>query len=221
MRDTPEEVVDARLAEIDLAQQPRRRRRPALGRRILVTAGCLAAAGSVAVAAGVRPWERDESRQAGPGLVDADADAATQRDYDGAVRALRLPPGVDWPASPPSVGSGTIVPTGRGGAGEAYAVFFAMHSWECEAVRAHDRGDPAARRRATVALTDLVDHHIVVVPPGTPEDGAAPSTLPGPVVQMAPSTPPPTDMFRGWIRAAERGDVTALRQSCEANRPGG
>ncbi len=223
MRPTPDEVLDARMAELDLPDhevaEHRRRRRT--GRRIMIAGASLLAAGSVAVAAGVRPWERDESRQAGPGRANPDADAATRADYASAIRALRLPPGAEWPAAPPEIGPDTIVPTGRGGMGEAYAVMYAFNRWACTAVRAHERGDLAARGRATVALTDLVDNHMVVVPEGTPEDGAAPAGLPGPIVQMAGSNPSPTQMFHGWIRRAERGDVGALRETCVANRPGG
>ncbi len=188
-----------------------RRRMPRRRALVLAAAAVLALAGT-AVASGVRPWQRDVARQAGP----ATAEGVFQREYAAAQQALALPPGATWPARDAPADS--IIPTGRGGMGESMAVLLALNAWQCYVVDAHDRGDAAALASGVRALDDLIANHIVDVPEGTPEDGAAPSDLPGPIAQFAAGDQPTQALFGGWVRDAERGDVTHLREACAANR---
>ena len=181
------------------------------GRTLALAAVTAIAVAGVAVAAGVRPWQRDEARQVGP----EKAGAVFQHEYRAAQRALRLPPGVSWPerSAPPD----SVIPTGRGGLGESTAVVVALGAWECYVVGAHDRGDAAAVAGGIAALGELVANHIVDVPPGTPEDGAAPSSLPGPIAQFVPNDEPTAVLFGRWSREAAAGDVSHLREACTAN----
>ena len=96
------------------------------------------------------------------------------------------------------------------------AVGIAQTAWECywtEAIRANDA---SAERSAQAALTDLVRHHIVVAPPGSPENVAPPA-----------GTKPPFAIYAsdGGIRyvkhnyaLAAAGDPSGVAQSCRANR---
>ena len=96
------------------------------------------------------------------------------------------------------------------------AVGISQTAWECywtEAIRA---GDRQAQGSARAALTDLVRHHIVVAPPGSPENVAPPA-----------GTRPPFAIFAsdGGIRyvkhnyaLAAAGDPSGVAQSCRANR---
>ncbi|MEZ5102842.1 MAG: hypothetical protein R3C15_24225, partial [Thermoleophilia bacterium] len=205
--------LDAVRASIPTPPVPTHRRAPARhGRRTLAIALALAVAiaAGAAVASGVRPWERDPARQAGPDT----AKEVFAREYAEAQEALTMPPGTPWPAR--SAPEDSIIPTGRGGLGESSAVFASLVAWQCYVVDAHDRGDAAGVAAGVAALDDLVANHVVDVPGGTPEDGAAPSDLPGPIAQFAAGEEPTQAMFDRWIRSAERGDVSQLRQACLA-----
>ncbi len=217
---TPDEL-GARRATLPAppVRAPRRAHAPR-GRRLAVLAIAvlaLALAAGAAVAAGVGPWERDARRQAGPSTPGATTETAGDvfaREYAAAQAALILPPGATWPAR--EIPSDVIIATGRGGAGESMAVLIAMTSWQCYVADAADRGDAAATRAGIAALYDLVDHHLVDVPEGTPEDGSAPSEIPGPIAQEAPGG---QAIMRGWVDDAAAGDVSRLRDACIANGP--
>jgi hypothetical protein len=196
-----------------VALQPARRRGSGNRRTMAVVLAAALAAGSVAVAAGYRPWQRDDRRTAGPGTAQPDVNAVVQREFTAATNALSLPPGVEWNAAP-TIPADTIVGTGRGGQGESSAVLYALNAWECELVDATERNDPGRVAAAGQVLQTMLAQNVIEVPPGTPEDGAAPSGLPGPIVQTQGS-----DVIRGWIRDAIGGDITNLRDSCRANRP--
>ena len=211
---TPAQLEAAR-SQIDtpaMAPPSRTRRIP---RRALVGILFLAGAGSVAVAAVVQPWARDETRQAGPGTRAEDATAVFAREWTDATAALDLPPGVAWPKQ--TAPADTIFGTGRGGLAESMAVGFALTSWQCELVRADGQHDRAAVAAAASALNTLIDNNIVEVPEGTPEDGAAPSDIPGPIAQYAPGDESVKTMFKRQVANGVAGDVTDLRSSCQAN----
>ena len=181
------------------ARSRRRRARP-----FLVATAVIGLIASGAVAGGVHPWQRDASRQAGPET----ANEVFQREYAQAHGALRLPPGVSWPAR--LIEPNTAIGIGRGGLGESTAVVFAVSAWQCFAV---DSGGPA-RAAALVELTNLIENHVVAVPAGTPEDGAAPSGRPGPIAQFADDG---RERQLRDVRRAERGDMSGVAQFCRAN----
>jgi len=79
--------------------------------------------------------------------------------------------------------------------------------------------DAAAGRQAHAALDDLLAHHVVVAPPGSPENVAPPA-----------GTKPPFAIFasdggiqytRQMYRDAANGHPATLIQSCRANGPVG
>jgi len=215
MPTAPPADLTAALSRIDLPEvtAPVRRRR--ISRRALVGILVLTGAGSVAVAGVVQPWARDENRQAGPGTKAEDATAVFAREWTDATAALTLPPGVEWPKR--TAPADTIFGTGRGGLAESTAVFIALTSWQCELVRADGRHDRAAVGAAATALNDLIDNHFVEVPQGTPEDGAAPSTIPGPIAQFASGDESLKTLFKRQVANGVAGDVADLRSSCQAN----
>lgn len=197
------------------ASPPARPARSIRARGLLVALAALAAAGSVAYAAGFRPWQRDQARWAGPGAPAGDANAVFQREYAAAQRALALPAGERFPRR--SVAPNTIVGTGRGGEGESLAVLVAFSRWQCALVRAHDAGDRAGVIAAADRLDHIIDTNIVEAPTGTPEDGAAPAGLPGPVAVFGRGNEPVRVMFHRWVSDARSGDVRQLRDSCASN----
>lgn len=192
--------------------QPRRRAR---GRWFGAVAAGILVAGSAAVAAGYRPWERDANREAGPGANVTDAAGVFDREYREATAKLTLPPGSSWPKR--SAPTDAIIMTGRGGAAEGMAVGFAFREWSCAAVSAAAKHDRAALVTATATLDRIVDRNMVDVPPGTPEDGAAPANIPGPIIKFAQGQEKQTVVFHRWIDAARAGDVANLRDNCVAN----
>jgi hypothetical protein len=187
-----------------LVTSPVRSTRRRRARPFLVATAVIGVVASGAVAGGVHPWQRDASRQAGPET----ANEVFQREYAQAQGALRLPPGVRWPAR--SIGPDTAIGIGRGGQGESTAVVIALSAWQCFAV---DSRGPA-RAAALAELTNLIENHVVSVPAGTPEDGAAPSDLPGPIAQFADDG---REQQLRQVRQAERGDISGLAQFCRAN----
>lgn len=133
--------------------------------------------------------------------------------YRSATHRLTLPPGERWPDR-------TLAPhtvTARTQPG-AEAVAIAQVSWECYWAGAIRRGDPAGGDRAHAALNDLLTHHVLVAPPGSPENVAPPA-----------GTRPPFAIFAddGGIQyvkhiyaQAAAGHPRLLEQSCRANGPG-
>lgn len=184
------------------ARPPRRRRKlvlvAAVGLAVTLTAGT-----AVAVSTNLFGWHTDNTFIKDP--------RAWRKLYRDATHELRLPPGMAWPyrTLPPHTITNRSEPGGM-------AVGISQTAWECywtEAIRA---GDTQAERRAQAALTDLVRHHIVVAPPGSPENVAPPA-----------GTKPPFAIYAsdGGIRyvkhnyaLAAAGDPSGVAQSCRANR---
>lgn len=137
-----------------------------------------------------------------------------QRLYHDATRELTLPPGEHWPdrTLPPDTVTSRTGPAGT-------AVAISQTAWECYWVGAIRRGDGTAGRQAHAALDDLLAHHIVVAPPGSPENVAPPA-----------GTKPPFEIYasdggiqfvRKMYRDAANGHPANLIQSCRANGPVG
>jgi len=182
---------------------PARRRRKlvlvaAVGLAVVLTAGT-----AIAVTTNLFGWHTDNTFIKDPRVW--------RKLYRDATHELRLPPGMAWPYR-------TLAPhtiTNRSEPG-GMAVGISQTAWECywtEAIRA---GDTQAQGSAWAALTDLVRHHIVVAPPGSPENVAPPA-----------GTKPPFAIFAsdGGIRyvkhnyaLAAAGDPSGVAQSCRANR---
>jgi hypothetical protein len=183
--------------------RPTRRRRKlvlvaAVGLAVVLTAGT-----AIAVTTNLFGWHADNTFIKDPRVW--------RKLYRDATHELRLPPGMAWPYR-------TLAPhtiTNRSEPG-GMAVGISQTAWECywtEAIRA---GDTQAQGSARTALTDLVRHHIVVAPPGSPENVAPPA-----------GTKPPFAIFAsdGGIRyvkhnyaLAAAGDPSGVAQSCRANR---
>ena len=184
------------------ARPPRRRRKlvliAAVGLVVALTAGT-----ALAVGTGLLGWHTDNSLVQKP--------REWRRLYREATHDLRLPPGMAWPyrTLPPNSITSRNEPGGM-------AVGIAQVAWECywtEAIRA---GDTQAGRTAQAALTDIVRHHIVVAPPGSPENVAPPA-----------GTKPPFEIYasdgglayvKHAYKLAAAGDPTGVAQSCRANR---
>jgi hypothetical protein len=183
--------------------RPARRRRKlvlvaAVGLAVTLTAGT-----AVAVSTNLFGWHTDNTFIKDPRVW--------RTLYRDATQELRLPPGMVWPSRtlPPHTITNRSEPGGM-------AVAISQTAWECywtEAIRA---GDPRAARSARAALSDLVRHHIVVAPPGSPENVAPPA-----------GTQPPFEIYAsdGGIRyvkhsyaLAAAGDPSGVAQSCRANR---
>jgi hypothetical protein len=137
-----------------------------------------------------------------------------QRLYHDATRELTLPPGEHWPdrTLPPDTVTSRTGPAGT-------AVAISQTAWECYWVGAIRHGDGTAGRQARAALDDLLAHHIVVAPPGSPENVAPPA-----------GTEPPFEIYasdggiqfvRKMYRDAANGHPANLIQSCRANGPVG
>jgi hypothetical protein len=135
-----------------------------------------------------------------------------QRLYRDATRQLTLPPGQHWPnrTLPPDTVTSRTGPAGT-------AVAISQTAWECYWVDAIRHGDGTAGRQAQTALDDLLAHHILVAPPGSPENVAPPA-----------GTKPPFEIYasdggiqfvRKMYRDAANGHPANLIQSCRANGP--
>lgn len=176
-------------------------------RRILIAAGLAAAAvttaGTALAVGGLLGWHTDNSLLKSP--------REWRKLYRVATRELPLPPGMRWPYR--TLAPNTV--TSRDEPGRI-AVGIAQVSWECYWAGAIRVGDAPAARRSQAALRDIVDHHIVVAPPGSPENVAPPA-----------GTKPPFEIYAsdgGLAHAkhayalAAAGDPSGIAQSCRANR---
>jgi hypothetical protein len=183
------------------------RRRLAIG-CIAVVVLCLSAGTAFAVTGGFNlfGWHTDTTIVKSP--------REWQRLYRDATRQLTLPPGQHWPnrTLPPETVTSRTQPGGT-------AVAIAQTAWECYWVGAIRHGDAAAGAQAHAALEELLAHHVVVAPPGSPENVAPPG-----------GTTPPFEIYasdggirfvRRMYRNAASGDPTTLIQSCRANGPVG
>jgi hypothetical protein len=186
------------------AQGTRRSWRP---RRLVVVAGLAAVvaltAGTAFAVGGLLGWHTDNSLVQSP--------RKWRALYRTATRELTLPPGMRWPYR-------TLAPntmTSRDEPG-GMAVGIAQVSWECYWTAAIRAGDTAAGRRAQAALTDIVRHHIVVAPAGSPENVAPPAGTRRPFAIYA------SDGGLAYVRhnyaLAAAGDPSRIAQSCRANR---
>jgi hypothetical protein len=182
--------------------RPARRRR----RLVLVAAVVLAVAltaGTALAVSGLLGWHTDNVFVSKP--------REWRKLYREATQDLRLPPGMAWPyrTLPPNSITNRTEPGGM-------AVGIAQVAWECywaEAIRANDT---RAENSARSALADIVRHHIVVAPPGSPENVAPPV-----------GTTPPFEIYAsdgglGYAKhnyaLAAAGDRSGVAQSCRANR---
>jgi len=183
------------------------RRRLAIG-CIAVVVLCLGAGTAFAVTSGFHlfGWHTDTTIVKSP--------REWQRLYRDATRQLTLPPGQHWPnrTLPPDTVTSRTGPAGT-------AVAISQTAWECYWVDAIRHGDGTAERQAHAALDDLLAHHILVAPPGSPENVAPPA-----------GTKPPFEIYasdggiqfvRKMYRDAANGHTANLIQSCRANGPVG
>jgi hypothetical protein len=183
--------------------RPARRRRKlvlvaAVGLAVTLTAGT-----AVAVSTNLFGWHTDNTFIKDPRVW--------RTLYRDATQELRLPPGMAWPYR-------TLAPhtiTNRSEPG-GMAVAISQTAWECYWTEAIHAGDTRAEHSAKAALTDIVRHHIVVAPAGSPENVAPPA-----------GTKPPFAIYAsdGGIRyvkhtyaLAAAGNPSGVAQSCRANR---
>ncbi len=187
------------------AREGRRPRRPR--RRLAIVAGLAIAAaltaGTAFAVGGLLGWHTDNSLVQSP--------REWRRLYRDAARELTLPPGMRWPYR--SLAPDTITSRDEPG---GMAVGIAQVSWECYWTSAIRAGDTAAGRRAEAALADIVRHHIVVAPAGSPENVAPPAGTRAPFEIYASDGGLGYDK-RNYARAAA-GDPSGIAQSCRANR---
>ena len=120
-----------------------------------------------------------------------------QRLYHDATRQLTLPPGEHWPdrTLPPNTVTSRTQPGGT-------AVAIAQTAWECYWVDAIRHGEHGGESQAHAALDDLLAHHVVVAPPGSPENVAPPA-----------GTKPPFAIL------ASDGGTAVHPAACTATRP--
>jgi hypothetical protein len=206
-------AILATIATPEIHPLPPRPRRVRL-RVAVITTCVLAVVASGAIAGVFQPWHSDRTRQVGPGESGTEANEVFQREYAAAQRKLELPPGSEWPAR--SIPSDTIIMTGRGGQGESSAVMFAIADWSCFAVDQHEAGRAESAKAGAATLEALVRQHVVVVPSGTPEDGAAPESLAGPIAQFADDGG--RERLLDAAVTGARGDFAQLTTFCAANR---
>lgn len=137
-----------------------------------------------------------------------------QRLYRDATRELTLPPGEHWPhrTLPPDTVTSRTQPGGT-------AVAISQTAWECYWVDAIRQGNTAAAQRAHSALDDLLAHHVLVAPPGSPENVAPPAGTKPPFAIFASDGG--IQYFHRMYRDAADGRPATLIQSCRANRPVG
>ena len=133
--------------------------------------------------------------------------------YRQATQKLVLPPGERWPAR--TLAANTVTSRTQPG-GEAVAI--AQVSWECYWGAAVRSGDAAAQARAHAALNELLSHHVLVAPDGSPENVAPPAGAEPPFAIYA------NDGGLQYVRhvyaRAAAGHPRLLFQSCRANGPG-
>jgi hypothetical protein len=194
---------------VAMPQEPRAAAAPRTARRRLAIA-CVAiallglTAGTALAVTHLLGWHTDTS------IVDRPKQ--WQALYRAATRKLTLPPGEHWPARtlPRHTVTARTQPGGT-------AVAISQEAWECYWADAIRRGDAAAGNRAHAALDDLVAHHIVVAPPGSPENVAPPAGTETPFAIYA------SDGGFGYIKhmyaQAAAGHPRLLEQSCRANGP--
>ena len=212
---TAEVALDRDTLFLDIVEQPGGRPRPAAARRgapgrrtAVVLALALVAVltlGAALATGGLLGWHTDHSIVNRPGRW--------QLLYRDATRSLTLPPGTRWPTR--TLAPHTVTSSNQPG-GEAVGI--AQVSWECYWVRAIRRHDAAGARRAHAALNDIVRHHILVAPNGSPENVAPPPGVERPFAIFA------DDGGLAYVKRmyaqAAAGHPGLLDQSCRANGPG-
>ena len=181
------------------ARRPRRRTLAA----VLVTAGVAATAGT-AFGFGVLGWHTDTSLVTKP--------REWRALYRAATRELTLPPGTAWPhrTLPPNTVTSRLQPAGE-------AVATAQVSWECYWVTQIRAQNTAGESRARAALADIVRHHIVVAPAGSPENVAPPASVKPPLEILAADGG--LQYVKRMYAQAAAGHPALLAQSCRANGP--
>ena len=183
--------------------RPQRRSR----RRLAVVAGLAVAAaltaGTAFAVGGLLGWHTDNSLIQSP--------REWRKLYRTATRELTLPPGMRWPYR--TLAPNTVTSRNEPG---GMAVAIAQVSWECYWTAAIRSNNTAAERRAQSALTDIVRHHIVVAPAGSPENVAPPAGTRPPFAIYASDGGLAYDKHQYALAAA--GDPSGIAQSCRANR---
>jgi hypothetical protein len=167
-------------------------------RRILVAA-LVAAAILVPTGFGVQRW-----------LFGSVPPRVTKQEYRAAQGQLTLPPGITWPQL--HVPEDTVTSAGAGG---GHAVVVAETAWECYWVGAIRRRDSGAEAKAQAALTDLLDHHVVVAPKDASENWTPPNPPAGPYAVFADDGG--MEYLRANYAKAAAGDPSGIAQSCKAN----
>lgn len=199
---------DAAALFAEITAQPadprltRRHARPSRRRRAVVVAVALAVTVVLASTAyAISQW-----------VGDAVGPRVTRHEYLHAQHQLTLPPGVTWPDY--HLDPGTL--TGRGGGG-GRAVLVAENAWECYWVRAIQRGDAAAQRRAHNELDALLANNVIVAPKRASENWTPPNPPKTPYAVFA------SDGGLEWLQAtyaaAAAGHPQNLIASCRANAP--
>jgi hypothetical protein len=205
-------AIDAHALYADIVARPgdpvaaRRRRRLRSKRTIVVIAvalGVVVTAGT-AFGFGVLGWHTDNSIVSNP--------REWRALYRAATRELTLPPGVKWPYRTLAANSVTSrdYPGGM-------AVGISQISWECYWVSAIRTHDIAGEHHAQAALADIVQHHIVVAPPGSPENVAPPASVKPPFEIYASDGGLQFD--KHMYAQAAAGNPAGIAQSCRANGP--
>ncbi len=195
-------IVAGAHAPAPTGRPPRRPRR-----RLAVVAGLAMAAaltaGTAFAVGGLLGWHTDNSLLQSP--------REWRKLYRKATRELTLPPGMRWPyrTLAPNTVTSRDEPAGM-------AVGIAQVSWECYWTAAIRADDTPAERRAQAALSDIVRHHIVVAPPGSPENVAPPAGTRPPFEIYASDGGLAYDKHHYALAAA--GDPSGIAQSCRANR---
>jgi hypothetical protein len=199
----PQELFDAIVADPRETAPARRVRH----RRVLLIACALVAAavvtaGSAFAFTNLFGWHTDHS------LVKSNR--VWQQLYVEAQHDLTLPPGIRWPVRtlPPKTVTSRNQPGGT-------AVGVSQVAWECYWARAIRNRDTAAQARAHAALSNLVAHHVVVAPPGSPENVAPPSWVKPPFEILASDGG--FAYMKHMYAEAAAGNGTLIAQSCRAN----
>jgi hypothetical protein len=134
----------------------------------------------------------------------------TRHEYQHAQSQLTLPPGYRWPGA--NVPSNSVTSVGAGG---GHAVAIAQTDWECYWVKAIRSHDLPAQQRAHRALTDILEHHVIVAPSNASENYTPPNPPAGPYEVFADDGGFQY-VSRAYTKAAA-GHPQQLIQSCRAN----
>ncbi len=183
-------------------ETPRRSRRRRRGLIAVAVALGVAVTAGTAFGFGILGWHTDNSILKSP--------REWRALYRTATHELTLPPGEHWPYR--TLAPNTVTSRNEPG---GMAVGISQLSWECYWVGRIHAHDVAGEKRAQAALADIVRHHIVVAPPGSPENVAPPASVKPPFEIYASDGGLQFDK-RMYAQAAA-GNPAGIAQSCRAN----